>query len=106
MAPIKHLLNASAACGLLLLSLAVQANETAGGTSAEPSVVTTVKQTATQVGQAVERGVKAAASGVERGAQAAARGVKVGVHAAASGIEKGAQATARAAQTVADKAKP
>jgi phage-related protein len=74
--------------------------------SSEPAVVSTVKEVAGKVGQAVERGVKAAASGVERGAQAAARGVKTGVHAAAQGVEKGAQATARAAEAVASKVKP
>ncbi len=74
--------------------------------AAEPGAVDTAKNVASQVGTAVERGVKAAASGVERGAQAAARGVKAGVRAAAQGIEKGAKATARAAETVADKVKP
>jgi hypothetical protein len=78
----------------------------AAQTTSEPGVVGTVKSVAVKVENAVERGVKAAASGVERGAQAAARGVKTGVHAAAEGIEKGAKATARAADTVADKVKP
>lgn len=72
----------------------------------EPGVVGTARTVASKVENAVQRGVKAAASGVERGAQAAARGVKTGVHAAAEGIEKGAKATARAAEAVADKVKP
>lgn len=91
---------------LPLAALIVAAALPCAAQTTEPGVVGTVKSVAVKVENAVERGVKAAASGVERGAQAAARGVKTGVHAAAEGIEKGAKATARAADTVADKVKP
>ena len=74
--------------------------------TSEPAAVGTIKKVAVKVEQAVERGVKAAASGVERGAQAAARGIRTGVHAAAEGVEKGAKATARAAENVAGQVKP
>ena len=89
-----------------LLGTALPGTAQPADNSAEPTAVGAVKKVATQVGQAVERGVKAAASGVERGAQAAARGVKAGVHAAASGVEKGAKATARVAEGVASKVQP
>ena len=56
-----------------------------------------------RVGNAIERGAKAAASGVARGAHAAASGVQRGAKAAARGIEHGATATANAAKTVAKK---
>lgn len=102
MRSLKTPLSASLAFGLLAFAAAAHATDSASSSGA----INTVKQAAAKVEQAVERGVKAAASGVERGAQAAARGVKAGVQAAAQGVEKGAQATARAAQTVADKAKP
>lgn len=51
----------------------------------------------------VEYGVKAAARGVERGAKAAASGIERGVKAAASGVEHGAKATQSAANRVAKK---
>ena len=62
---------------------AQESAQPAGG--APPSIVE-------KVGNAIERGAKAAASGVQRGAEAAARG-----------IEHGATATANAAKTVARK---
>lgn len=57
----------------------------------------------TKVGNAVERGAKAAARGIERGAKATVRGVKRGVNAAAHGVERGAKATDNAAHRVARK---
>ena len=48
-----------------------------------------------KVGNAIERGAKAAASDVKKGATAGAHGVARGAHAAASGVERGAKAAAR-----------
>ena len=74
----------------------------AGGARADTgSPGTTAGEVVVKVEQAVERGVKAAASGVERGARAAASGVERGVKAAAGGVARGAKATARVADRVA-----
>lgn len=51
-----------------------------------------------RVEKAIERGVKAAASGVERGMTAAASGVQRGAHVAASGVERGVKAAAGGAE--------
>jgi hypothetical protein len=51
--------------------------------------------------RALERGVRAAATGIERGLKAAGAGVRAGAAATARGIERGAQATARAAERAA-----
>jgi hypothetical protein len=78
------------------------------------SAANTASGVAVRVEKAIERGVKAAASGVERGltvaasgvergAKAAASGVDRGVKAAASGVERGARAASGAAGTVAKK---
>jgi hypothetical protein len=82
--------------------------------SAAASVADKASGVAVKVEKAIERGVKAAASGVERGmtaagggvqrgAQVAASGVERGVKAAASGVERGARAASDAAGTVARK---
>ena len=86
----------------------------ANATEASPSSESSGASVAVKVERAVERGVRAAASGVEygvraaasgveRGAKAAASGVERGAKAAAHGVEKGAKATANAAGHVADK---
>ena len=100
----------SFATAALLLAGAASAH----AQGAVESVANTASGVAVKVEKAIERGVKAAASGVERGltaaasgvergAKAAASGVDRGVKAAASGVERGARAASGAAGTVAKK---
>ncbi len=108
---IFHKAAALVATLIFLGAAGAQATETAN--AAEPAGGG-APGVAAKVGNAIERGAKAAASGVERGAKAAARGVergakaaasgvKRGAKAAANGVERGAEATANAAHTVAGK---
>lgn len=98
----------------LAAMLAVWGHAAAGPKETAESVANSASGVAVKVEKAIERGVKAAASGVERGltaaasgvergAKAAAGGVERGVNAAASGVERGARATSNAASTVAKK---
>ncbi|NRF71768.1 hypothetical protein HLB44_32765 [Aquincola sp. S2] len=94
----------AAVCAALLAAAALPAAH------AEGTVTQKASETATKVGNAIERGAHAAASGVARGVDAAASGVRRGakavergVHAAASGVERGAKATGRAIDTAARK---
>lgn len=86
----------------------------AGPKDTAESVAASASGVAVKVEKAIERGVRAAASGVERGmtvaasgvergAKAAASGVERGVKAAAGGVERGARATGNAASAVAKK---
>jgi hypothetical protein len=104
-----------AALLLMLLPLsAMHGLAHAGVKEGAESVAQSASGVAVKVEKAIERGVKAAASGVERGmtaaasgvqrgAKAAASGVERGVKAAASGAERGAHATERAVDTAARK---
>ncbi len=83
---IRHLLTGAVLVGLCMAA-AAQTASSASAPSDKPGVLQTV-------GGAIERGVRAAASGVERGVQAAASGVERGASAAARAVERGASAAA------------
>ncbi len=87
---------------LVAFTIACLATPALAGES--PSVTSELPaRVAAKVGNAVERGAKAAASGIERGAKAAEHGIKVGIEATARGVETGAKAVARVADSVAER---
>ncbi len=90
--------------GLALAALlALSGAAPAHSQSTAESVANKASGVAVKVERAIERGVKAAASGVERGLTAAASGVQRGAQVAASGVERGARAASDAAGTAARK---
>lgn len=102
----RRLMNTNSAFFLVLIGLLyLSPSQAAESDSQSPGVVQ-------KVGDAIERGAEAAASGVQRGAKAAAHGVERaadatarGVKAAAKGVERGATAAADGVETAANKVK-
>jgi hypothetical protein len=82
-----------AALALAVPLLAAQAQTTTKKSAEEPSV-------AKKVGNTVERGVKAAASGVERGVEAAASGVRRAGDAVARGAQAAGSAVGKGARKI------